>query len=243
MIDIHVHALPGMDDGAQDMQEALSMLSIAARSGTEAIVLTPHCNVPGAAPNYADRKLYDRFHAFTAAVRRHSIPISIYLGAEIFCTPQLPDRLSSLLFPTLADSHYPLFEFSFDEEINGMESMLRGVCQYNIVPIIAHPERYSAVQENPEILADWFSRGYVLQLNKDSILGRLGRHAFQTADWALTNGFAHVIASDAHHSDMRTTSLSAVRELVESRYSPEYAAVLFDENPRRILEDRVLVKA
>lgn len=107
----------------------------------------------------------------------------------------------------------------------------------------AHPERYNAVQRDPARLEDWFRRGIVIQLNKGSVLGRLGRRAQDAALWLLEHGLAHAAASDAHRPTVRTTHMGLLRSTLADDFSPGCPRLLLDENPRRILEDRPMVGA
>ena len=174
MKDIHSHLLPGVDDGAQSLDDALVMAAMAAENGTDSIVLTPHCNIPGSPPNYPSLELYKLYDGLLHSVRRMNIPVKLYLGAEIYWTDDVPDLMDSHSLLSIAGSRYMLFEFPFEERTDNISRSLARIAAKGIVPVIAHPERYSAVQNYPEILASWFSMGYVIQLNKDSITGRLG---------------------------------------------------------------------
>ena len=85
MIDIHAHILPELDDGAPDMETALEMAELAAKSGVTAIIATPHSNMPGYFENYYGQDLYRAFTAFRSAIREVSIELQVYLGMEIRC--------------------------------------------------------------------------------------------------------------------------------------------------------------
>lgn len=240
MIDLHCHILPGVDDGSEDLTTSLDMAAMAAGSGVHAIVATPHCNIPGLRPNYADRALYDAVRALRGAVQDAGIALQIYAGAEIFFTPEVPLLLENRWLPTLNGSRYLLVEFPFDAPEEYMTRGLEEIKAAELTPIVAHPERYFAVQLEPGIFIDWFQRGFALQLNKDSILGRLGSRAERAAQWALRRGLAHVVASDAHGVRVRNPSMDTLREELAENYSEEYARLLLEENPRRILSGRSL---
>lgn len=106
-----------------------------------------------------------------------------------------------------------------------------------MIPVIAHPERYDAIQALPDLAQRWVSQGYVLQLNKGSILGQLGRGAELTADRLLQLGCVHLAASDAHGIAARTPALDGLYRYLEQAYSPACARLLLVQNPRRILSD------
>lgn len=171
------------------------------------------------------------------------LPITLYAGSELLCNEHLPETLRKGEFLTLAGSRYLLIEFPFDTSLSRIEWAANAVQNAGYVPVLAHPERYTAVWRNLDCLGGWFHAGYVVQLDKDSVLGRFGSRCSFAADWALRRGLAHVIASDAHDTRNRTTNLERVRQFVAQHYAPEYADLLVCENPARIVKDKSLVRA
>ncbi len=242
MIDIHCHMLPGVDDGSGSMETSLLMAQAAVRGGTDVVIVTPHCNIPDTQPNYQSAELLRQFFALRAAIDNAGIPLKILAGAEIFCTEDTPELFKEKKLLTLASSCYMLVEFPFDESIVNIDRKLARLAALGIKPVIAHPERYEAVHRDPQVCISWFSLGYVLQINKDSVFGLLGRHAQRSAKWLLAHGLAHVAASDAHGAAARTADLSAFREYVEAEHSADYAQILLYENPRRIIKDLPMVR-
>ena len=239
MIDIHCHILPMSDDGSDSMDTSLLMARMAADSGVEKIIATPHCNTPRAVEkNFRDAPLAMRFVELIRRVRDAGIPVEILPGAEVLCMPNTPELLRKRQLVTLARTDYLLVEFFFDESIDYMDKMLSALAAEGVHPVIAHPERYSAVQHMPGVVERWFNTGYIIQLNKGSIMGRLGRGAEKTAGLILSRGLAHVIASDAHDTLVRTPGLSSLRNYVEDKFGFDYAQVLLEENPARICENR-----
>ena len=242
MIDLHCHILPGVDDGASDLAEALEMARMAADSGVRTIVATPHCNIPNSPrANFLGRDLLNRFVAFRGAVEEAGIPLKIYGGAEVFCTPQMPQLLETQKLLPLAGTKYLLVEFFFDEAPEFMEDCFRRITALGFIPVIAHPERYEAVQREPALIPRWFRKGYIILLNKGTILGRLGRRAESTARLILEHGFAHAIASDAHGTQVRTPHMEQLRYHLESTYGPGCAQLLLSVNPARILKGQSVV--
>lgn len=237
MIDIHCHILPGVDDGAASLDQALQMAAMAAAGGTSDLILTPHCNCPGFGGNFPDPKLLHQFRALRQAVRSAKLPVRIHAGAELFCSNRVLDIVREKKVLTLAGSRYLLMEFPFDLDGAAISETFSAFSRLGVVPVAAHPERYDAVQQSPDLLADWFRQGWGIQLNKDSLLGRLGHGAHDTALWALEHGFVHVVASDAHGTRARTPDLQEAFQFIASRYSPDYASLLLEENPRHILQD------
>lgn len=243
MIDIHCHMLPGVDDGSDSMDTSLLMASMAAESGVETVIVTPHCNIPGEAANYPSRELLGRFMALREAIDAAKIPLRILAGAEVFCTADIAELIRAKKLLTLASSRYLLVEFAFNEDSIEMNSRLEQIFAEGLTPVIAHPERYNAVQRDRTLPERWFASGYVLQVNKDSIFGGLGQRAKRTAEFILGQGLAHIAASDAHSTYSRNPELARLREHISLNYSEDYARILLEENPRRIIENKPMLRA
>lgn len=244
MTDIHCHILPRVDDGADNLEEALEMARMAADSGVGTLIATPHCNLPfEREKNHLSPALLEGFARLRRAVEAEGIPIDLRLGAEVLCTPEVPELARAGNLPTLAGSRYLLLEFFFDEELDYMEEMLAAVAETGLVPVIAHPERYEAIQRAPRVVERWFRMGYVIQLNKGSILGRLGGRAQESAEWILDHGLAHLVASDAHSSNLRTPQMGELADHLRRFWGSEYTRVLLNVNPGRILLDQPMLEA
>ncbi|MBE6949433.1 MAG: tyrosine protein phosphatase [Ruminococcaceae bacterium] len=241
MIDIHCHILPGVDDGADTIDDAVRMARMASAGGVRAIIATPHSCVPAFPPNIKSVSLLDRFREFSNAVRAAGIPLKVYSGAEILCTRDMPKFLEQGRLLTLASSKYFLMEFYFNSDPNYINSMLKLVSANGLIPVIAHPERYHAVQAFPHLVEEWNERGYVIQINKGSITGQLGYSEQNTARWILSNGLAHVVASDAHGINKRTPRLDGVYRHLEEKLIGGYAELLLKENPGRIICDMPVI--
>ena len=122
MVDIHCHILPGVDDGSPSMEDSLEMARMAADSGVTDIIATPHCNLPGDGPkNYRSAALRTGFSRLRQALEQEGIPLRIHPGAEVFCTPELPELLDRRQLQTLGGGRYLLVEFYFDESAEFME--------------------------------------------------------------------------------------------------------------------------
>ena len=235
MIDLHCHMLPGVDDGAATEKEALLMAQVAVDSGVTDVALTPHCNVPGKFSNYYDQQLEGRFRRFEQLLHRENGSLTVHRGMEVFVTPELPRLLDNGSLLTLGGSRYLLVEFAFGEEAWFADDILCQIRQYDLIPVVAHPERYYFLQDEPRHLLRWVGDGCLLQLNKGSFFGMFGRHAAKTAHWCLDCGCLHLIGSDAHSPYRRTPRLNDVYDLVAEAVSPETAQLLLHDNPAAIL--------
>lgn len=244
MVDLHCHILPNVDDGAETMEDALGMARMAAASGVTHLIATPHCNLPYSEPkNYVSTSLLEQFLSLRTAIQQADIPLAIYPGAEVLCTPEVPQLIQTGKLLPLANSSCLLVEFFFDEGLAYMDNMLQAIAAEGMTPVVAHPERYETIQHSPYVLERWFRNGYVIQLNKGSILGRLGRGAKRAADWILDHGLAHVVASDAHSPVFRTPQMRELQQYLLDYYDPEYVEILLQTNPSRILNGHCVLRA
>ncbi len=241
MIDIHSHVLPGVDDGSQTMEESLELLAQAVDSGVHTLVATPHCNIPDEFDNYVSPELDALFRDLDQAREEAGIPLRLCRGMEVFATSELPALLRDGRVWTLNDSLYFLVEFAFNEDPAYCRRILRDCAEEGFSPIIAHPERYFFVQDDPDIAFEWCVSGFGLQLNKGSILGRFGPETQRCARLLLEHGLAACVASDAHSPIQRSTHMGEINEYLLEEFGSDYSRLLLEENPSRILSGRELL--
>ena len=235
MIDIHTHILPNIDDGADSLEEAYEMALMAVRSGVEALVATPHSNQGLGIMDHERRKQEQAFQELEQVLLREKVPLKLYRGMEIWSSIDMVEKIQTGKLITLNETPYVLIEFAFDEEPWWIEAIIDELQRAGFVPIIAHPERYSCVQEDPNLLSEWRMQGAQAQMNKGSILGRFGREIERTAEILLKKRLFTCIASDAHHAYIRTTDMKELEYYLQRHYSITEQERLLKENPLSIL--------
>ena len=241
MVDIHCHILPEVDDGAWDMEAAVAMAKIARDSGVKKIITTPHFKGEPKSLEAVGFLMHQR-RLLQSRLKREKIEVELLPGAEVLCVPQTMELAQVGRLPTLGTGRYVLTEFYFDASAGFMDETLHGLRQMGYLPVVAHPERYGAVQRDPELAARWFHRGIVLQINKGSVLGAFGRRAEDAAVRMLCRGNAHIIASDAHSPHVRTTDLQPVRHWCLDHLGQAYTKILLEDNPGRIAAGKPMCK-
>lgn len=234
MVDIHSHILPGLDDGAATVYDTLDMADLAYRSGTEQIVATPHCNIPGIYKNYYNEAYEKAFIKAKEAIESEGIPVELMPGMEVFATDDLPQLIAEKKLIGLNNTKNLLIEFDFGEDPEFADTILNEVQSCGMTPVIAHAERYMFVQNNPETVLNWHRKGYFVQVNKGSFWGRFGRSAERTAFLLLNHNLITAIASDSHSPVRRTPSMSEVYEYLAREYPEDYLKDLFATNPGRL---------
>ena len=238
MTDIHTHTLYGLDDGSESFEMSLKMLSLASKGGTKNIILTPHCNIPGGYLNYMNSTIAGRFEKLKDAAKEFVPDINLYLGMEVYASNDIPELIRRGMAITLNRSRYLLVEFNFEESPLYVFKVLQNIQKAAIVPVLAHPERYAFVQQEPYIVHDLIRAGIIIQINRGSILGKFGSQPKAAADYLLKHSMVHIVASDGHRSYSRAPILYDAYAEVEKHYGKEYADMLFKKNPQNILLDK-----
>jgi len=171
MIDFHCHILWDMDDGADSMEQALSMALLAAEEGINTIVATPHCMDERDLKAFA-RRVQQRCDHLQAMLREEGVDVTIAPGAEVYLDPALLE-MGGLESVTLNNTQYILLELPMGEVPRYTEDFLYHLQLKGLVPIIAHPERNLSIIADPNIMFRLVDLGAFAQINTGSITGFL----------------------------------------------------------------------
>ncbi len=240
MIDIHSHILPGVDDGASDLDEALLMCRLAAEDGCAGIVATPHLRHESW-PNMDRRRLEALWRQLREAV---GDLLEIHLGGEIAIHSESFEEIFRLpeggLLP-LAGSRYLLLELHTWAELSpAPESVVHELTVAGWRAIIAHPERIPWLAFDLPRLAALVEQGAMMQLTAMSVTGELGNRIRSVTDAMLDADLVHFVSSDAHDVRLRPPGLRAAYRRVADSHGVAVAEKLFRIHPQAVLEDRPL---
>ena len=235
-IDIHTHLLPGIDDGAQDMAQALELLKLAWEDGTTGVVLTPHHR--GRYRANTPQMLRSAFDALTAEVNKILPDMKLYLGNEAGIERDLGEKVAEGRVLSLNDSHYMLLEFDYGSSRIQIIDGVMGVISSGYTPIIAHAERYDIFRKNKKLAEEVLGVGALIQLNADSVLGKGSFGEKRCCHRLLKLRQVQFIASDGHDAVERQPLLSEAFRHVSKRYGEEYAWELFRDNAHGLLSGR-----
>lgn len=209
MIDLHLHVLPGIDDGSDSSGTSRAMLARLAGMGVSQAIATPHLMMPLQAPY---QQLVEATYEELGPVAR-DLGIDLHLGYEHMLDPGLARRLESGEPTTLAGSRAVLVELPFIGWPQHVESSLFALQIAGYVPVLAHPERYLEVHKTPELVIAAGERGAVLQLTSGSFVGVYGKSVERSARRLLEQAIEHdvrvVLASDAHSDGERLARVPA----------------------------------
>lgn len=234
MIDIHTHILPGIDDGARDMAESVAMARMASADGVRTMVATPHHYPLGTeSPLARGRRLRD------AVVAQSGVDLDILVGQEMAAEPTLPELVGDGLFLPIEGTRYVLVEPPFEGWPAWVDDVLDRLQAGGFRPILAHPERNSTVQREPDVLMRLVRRGVLCQVNTGSVLGDYGKGAQASGIVLLKRQFVHILASDAHSADgARQPNLSAGLTAVGEVVGAARARAMVTTVPQAIIEGR-----
>jgi protein-tyrosine phosphatase len=237
-IDIHFHILPGVDDGARNIEMALQMARLAIQDGTRTIVATPH---PDARTGIGSKeKTLQATFDFSAIMRQQGITdLQVLPGVECYLVPELFSLLKEDKVFTLNNSRYLLLEFNHVIAPVNVEKVMFHLRTQGYIPIVAHPERYKYAHDNLKWLERLVRLGCLIQVTAGSYYGRFGKQCQKTATLLLQSNLAHIVASDAHNLEIRAPGLSQARPVIEKLAGPDTFRQMAIDVPARIVENLV----
>lgn len=242
MIDLHSHILPGVDDGAADVDEALAICRAAARAGTTQMVATPHLRHPSFW-NDDRHGLEAAFLTLREMVDLEQLGLELHLGGEIAISDASVEELLSpgggRLF-TLAGGKWVLLEFDFSGYGPDPVETVWEVAVRGYRPIVAHPERLRWMAGDFGLLAALARHGATFQLTAMSLTGDFGKVARDAAFAIAERGLVQFVSSDAHDARLRKPGLQAARDLVAKTWGDAAGRAFFLDNPLAVVEDRPL---
>lgn len=236
MIDLHCHFLPGIDDGAQTMEEALSLARAAVSNGIRHAVMTPHIH----AGVFENKKslIEQQVGYFRTALCQAKISLSISVGAEARIGPELIELIEGDELPFLGrfgGEKVMLLELPHSHVPVGADRLVAWLRAKAIRPLIAHPERNKDVMRSIDHLRPLTALGCLLQVTAGSLTGHFGPQARRVAVQLLEEELIFAVATDAHNLEHRPPDLAAGRAEVERLTNAVVADLLTRTNPARLL--------
>ncbi|HVP37445.1 MAG TPA: CpsB/CapC family capsule biosynthesis tyrosine phosphatase [Terriglobales bacterium] len=234
MIDLHTHLLPGIDDGATSLEEAVQMIRQGKEIGITAICTTPHLSTRLTQDRV--ERIMESFLNLREKTSEKKIGVDLRLGSEIDLRIDF-DSVKRLPFffinltPKYLFVELPLGEFpSFSEKI------LFSLLIEGYSPILVHPERSLQKEEDFGRIEKLKDSGIAIQLNAGSLLGDFGKKSQKTARKLLQEDLVDLISSDAHDLNKRPiTVMAEAFKIVNSDLGEEKTLLLFEKNPEKIL--------
>lgn len=233
MYDIHNHIIPGVDDGARDLDESLAMIKQYIASGFTGIIATSHY----------DKGRYlvtrDQVEEGVAKIKKRleeeNIDFEIYPGNEIQIDMDSIKDINANKVMRLNDTRYVLCELPMMTKPNYAENIFYEMQLNGWIPIIAHAERYSYVQDNPDWLLKFIKTGCLVQMNLSS-LTRSDSKA--VSEELLKRNMVHIIGTDAHQSEWRSPNVVKELDILRNLVDEEKFEILTETNPKKVINNQ-----
>jgi protein-tyrosine phosphatase len=242
-VDIHCHCLPNLDDGPGSLLGALALCRALVEDDIGVVVATPHQLGRFETQTHAKR-VFEATRQLNHELSDNGIDLRVLPGAEV----RLDERINQLLAAdeilTLADmDRHVLLELPNDLFID-IEPLLVDLRAQNVEVVIAHAERNAQLLRHLAELERWLAYDVTLQVTAGSLTGQFGPYAYQAAWKLVIDGWATLVATDAHDcgSNRRPCMTEAYR-MIQNVLGDSRASLLCAVNPRRAVEGKELIGA
>lgn len=237
MIDFHSHILPGIDDGSRNLEQSIAMVNEAKEAGFTKIISTSHYMENYYECNEKNRK------ELLEQVQKNVNGIELCLGNEIYITNNMIELLQNGQASSINGTKYVLFEFPLitTRPMNDKEVIYRLV-ENGYIPIIAHPERYPFIQENPDYLFELEEMGALFQANYGSIIGMYGLKAKKILKILLKNNLISFLGSDVHRPEQVYNKMPKIIKKLKKIISNEEFEEFTEINPEKVLKNENIIK-
>lgn len=231
MIDLHSHLLPKIDDGAPSLDVSIAMLDAYVANGFRTVATTPHLT------ERLDRAYAAAVRDAFAQVDPHARErgISLVRGFEIRLAPGVPEWLRRRDPIALEGTEAVLVDLPFSDWPLYADSTLFAAQTAGYRVLLAHPERYPAIQDDPARADELVDRGIALQVTIGSFSGAFGKRAKRTAESLLERGVVQLLATDAHSAGHRMAAVPSGLERIRALIGEDGVRQLLVEAPAMLL--------
>ena len=236
MIDFHSHILPNIDDGSRSIEETFNLIKEAKNVGFDAIISTSHYMENYYETDTPEREVW--VNAIYENLQAKNIDIRLYLGNEIYLAENIIKLLEEGKASTINDTSYVLFEMPLNAEPMNLYDLVYQMLQCKLVPILAHPERYSFVQKDPDLIYDLIQKGVLMQANYGSIIGQYGEKAKIIVKKFFENRMIHFLGSDVHRQNTIYPRIPEILAELNDLIGEEKLEELTNTNPSLVLKNK-----
>ena len=235
MVDMHSHIIPGIDDGSKSVEETFNMIAEAKKVGFTDVILTSHFLTHYYEPTAGEIILWK--NKLQEIINNKKIGVKLHSGMEIYISNKIEELIKEKKLLTLANSRYMLMELPLSSTVNYFDYVIYFLQSISVQLILAHPERYKNVQENPEIIQDYIDKGALIQCNYGSILGLYGAVAKKTMKILLKNNQVDFLGSDCHREKTIYSIIPEAVKKIKKIVGEKEFYKLSTQNPKKVIED------
>lgn len=236
MRDIHCHLLPGVDDGSKSMESTKAMLQQAYENGVTDIIFTPHYILDSRF--MSNKKNNESIIEPIVQYAHDNYNINVFLGNEVYCNTEMYKLYQMGEITTLNNSRYMLIEIPMYSKINNLKSIFFELISNGIIPILAHPERYTAYYKNYDFFLELREMGVLMQINYASLLGSYGIKAKKMASGLLKMNLISFVGSDIHSpSEDKYLNVAKAMKILKKLVSEAEFIDITENNFAKIIYD------
>ena len=239
MIDIHSHILPGIDDGAQTIEDSIKMAKTAVNEGITSIIATPHHK--NNQFNNLKSSILTKVNELNTVLKQENIPLTVLPGQEVRIYGEVVEDFYKGDILTLNHTKYLFIEFPSSSVPRYAERLLYELQTEGIIPIIVHPERNKELLEKPELLYQLVKNGALTQVTASSLVGYFGKNVKKFSEQLIEHNLTHFLASDAHNIHNRTFKIDEALDMIEKTFGLDYIYLL-KENAELLVRDKNIIK-
>lgn len=196
-VDIHSHLLPGIDDGAKDLEDSIALITQLYSYGIRNFITTPHV-LGNVYPNSSETIKQKLKVVQTELVKRNLTDITIHAAAEYMLDEQFTERLKKNDILTLKDN-FVLVEMSYFSPPLNLHEVLFELQLKGYKPVLAHPERYNFYHASFENYYKLKTAGCLFQLNLLSLTPQYGKFVQKVSTRLLKENMYDLVGTDTHH--------------------------------------------
>jgi len=239
LIDIHSHILPGVDDGASAMEEAVNMARLALDEGITKIIATPH-HQNGIFFN-KKQDILKGVKELNHILRSKDIPLEVFPGQETRIYGELLNDFENGDILSLNHTNYLFVELPSGYVPRYTEQLLFEIQLKGLTPIIVHPERNAEIVKNPDKLLTLVKKGALTQLTASSLTGHFGKTTQKFSMQLIEANSAHFIASDVHNTSTRSFRMRESISTVHKEFGSQ-VVYYFQENAELLLQGQTVYR-
>ncbi|MDY5635727.1 MAG: capsular polysaccharide biosynthesis protein Cps4B [Streptococcus orisratti] len=243
MIDIHSHIVFDVDDGPDTLEESLALIKESYSQGVRTIVSTSHRRK--GMFETPEEKIFTNFSVVKEEVEKIYDDLTLCFGGELYYSNDIPEKLSKNQVPRMNGTRFALVEFSMTTPWKEIHTGLSQVLMQGVTPIVAHIERYNALEFNKERVKELIDMGCYTQINSSHVLkpklfGDKYKVFKKRARYFLEENLVHCVASDMHNTGERKPYMKEAYQIIFKDFGKKRAHDLFKDNPQTLLENNYL---
>lgn len=235
--DLHCHVLPGIDDGARDIEMTMKMVEQSYHQGVRRMIATPHFYTGH--NNASVERVQQTFLEVKEAIQKQYPDFELYLGNEIYYKKESVDLVKEQQIHTMADTSYVLLEFNTAIQYKEILGAVRSFTNAGYYPILAHVERYDNLRKRFDRMEELINMGAYMQVNAENFQPGLFKPERKYCTKLIQEGLVHFIATDCHNLEDRAPNLIEAIRYLEKKVDQDVLEEILT-NPLKLLENKYI---